>query len=736
MDIDQLFSIIQEEKSYTEETISEVKSLIEKFPYFQTGHMLLLKALHVNQPEKFNDQLNISGSFIPDKVRLFQFINKQKDTIRTEQIKAEAKDTKESLEKSENKKEEKEQKNTISKNPVTLAKEKTVKDIKPLIKTKSSVEKKDDLAKKEIEFEVAPVKKEAQVKIKEIKKTETKKVVQSTEINVLENSKKRHKKIVKDFFVDPSKDITIIDETTDEALIPRKNEIKKESKQAGKLVDARKPFFEKKIKQAEKEKTIIKEKPAIVEEIATKTSVKEKKNVVNEKPVDIERKELKREGRKEKIRIVDPKSLVKENVPVEKKRLLSDERENIVKKEQKGERKQSDVMNDIFSKIRAIKKEMNITSDEKKETIEVNSNINKRKRNRIVEPEDKKEETNEKSSVETLRKEPVVEKKEIVQKEKLAKDADKIEQIKKSVVVAEKKEEKVEEKETAENTITAKDLFKQHQKKKYEQKEDKPIEHKKSKIEALFDTPPVNKTKKNAKETEKGIEEAKVSLKDVTENLKVKEELVVEKETVEKEEAKIEVTKPKTIQKAKKESAADALLRRIALKKQKKEKAEREADLGKKQEDEQKTIVEPEKEIEKVVENVEEKKGIPEKREKIEAQADKAKTEATKPVTEKNDNTDDNPPKAKNLIDDFISKVDTLERLGKKEVSLKGDISKKSTEEKEEFMTEAMADLYIQQKYYDKAINIYNKLILKVPQKKTYFAIQIKKVESLIKNNK
>jgi tetratricopeptide (TPR) repeat protein len=85
------------------------------------------------------------------------------------------------------------------------------------------------------------------------------------------------------------------------------------------------------------------------------------------------------------------------------------------------------------------------------------------------------------------------------------------------------------------------------------------------------------------------------------------------------------------------------------------------------------------------------------------------------------------------LIDSFIEKVDSLDRLGNKESTLVGDISEKSTEEKDEFMTETLADLYVQQKNYQKAIEIYNKLILKFPEKKTYFAIQIKKTQSLIK---
>jgi hypothetical protein len=120
MDIDQLFSIIEEEKTYTEETISEVKNLIEKFPYFQTGHMLLLKAMHMNKPDKFNDQLNISGSFIPDKVRLFKFINNKKETP--------AKETAKTI--GTIKKEPPIEKELPTKKEILAEKEKIVRDIK------------------------------------------------------------------------------------------------------------------------------------------------------------------------------------------------------------------------------------------------------------------------------------------------------------------------------------------------------------------------------------------------------------------------------------------------------------------------------------------------------------------------------------------------------------------------------------------------------------------------------
>ena len=49
------------------------------------------------------------------------------------------------------------------------------------------------------------------------------------------------------------------------------------------------------------------------------------------------------------------------------------------------------------------------------------------------------------------------------------------------------------------------------------------------------------------------------------------------------------------------------------------------------------------------------------------------------------------------------------------------------------FMTETLAKLYLNQKNYEKAIQSYKILILKFPEKNSYFADQIKKIKSLKK---
>ena len=57
---------------------------------------------------------------------------------------------------------------------------------------------------------------------------------------------------------------------------------------------------------------------------------------------------------------------------------------------------------------------------------------------------------------------------------------------------------------------------------------------------------------------------------------------------------------------------------------------------------------------------------------------------------------------------------------------------KESVKENEDLATEALAKMYISQKYYAKAIATYQKLSLKYPEKNTYFADQIENVKKLM----
>ncbi len=67
------------------------------------------------------------------------------------------------------------------------------------------------------------------------------------------------------------------------------------------------------------------------------------------------------------------------------------------------------------------------------------------------------------------------------------------------------------------------------------------------------------------------------------------------------------------------------------------------------------------------------------------------------------------------------------------EVPLLMDLTERRTEEHTPFITETLARIYVNQGYYTRAINIYEKLTLQFPEKSAYFASRIEKIKELIK---
>jgi len=642
MDINQLFSYVDGKQGYSKDSIELFKSTLEENPYFQAAHILLLKSLYINEINNYNSQLKISGTYISDKIKLFQFINKDVPEISV------------SSDKKEIKKEE----------AIDIKKEKTPEERIQELKEKNLNKKRDKKLKPN------EIKKETD------KKTEKKEVetnIQNKKEKI--NAELRHTKIINDFF----KSTKTIKKAKGEKnkIEPVKKEKTEIINQSNNEVTAKSLFEENKRKKEiiEKKtkntgennnfnKTLI-EKAQLVKKVAPT-----KKPKIT-KPIE------------KKVEIVNTKKTIETPKPIIKKEEAKKENVPIKKNAQ------TNAMNNIFSKIKAIKKEMNIDSDKSNKKI---IDINK------VEP----------SKIKKLKDKAVVEEKKIIFKNDVFNETDeaidpfKQKTEKKEITknnlntTKEEKTPKIENKEIIkEETVTAKDLFNRHQKNK------------------------TLETVKNYSEKGKGIK----SFVDEY----IKEPTQVEKNNkLYLQETKKEKSIIKKTATNKKESAADILLKRIALKKQKMKEEENE----KKIETKNKTNnIEENDEFEidkKSIDNIK----------KIKEANNLISSNETKTVTNTKKNEENQvvkSTKSNNLIDKFINKSENLERLGNKDSKLKGDISIDSSKENDEIITEFIADLYIQQKNYKKAISAYEKLILKFPEKKTYFAIQIKKVESFIK---
>jgi tetratricopeptide (TPR) repeat protein len=86
------------------------------------------------------------------------------------------------------------------------------------------------------------------------------------------------------------------------------------------------------------------------------------------------------------------------------------------------------------------------------------------------------------------------------------------------------------------------------------------------------------------------------------------------------------------------------------------------------------------------------------------------------------------------LIDEFIAKEPTISRPKAKFYD-PVESAKQSVVEQEDIVSETLARIYYDQGYFEKAVKMYQKLILKYPEKSSYFAALIEKANNELNKN-
>jgi len=112
------------------------------------------------------------------------------------------------------------------------------------------------------------------------------------------------------------------------------------------------------------------------------------------------------------------------------------------------------------------------------------------------------------------------------------------------------------------------------------------------------------------------------------------------------------------------------------------------------------------------------------------AEINKEKSNVKQVVAENQEKYDKEIKDANELIEKFLKDQPKI-KTPKQEKEFVEDLERNSLADNDDIISETLASIYEKQGYFTKAIKLYNKLILKFPEKSSYFANQIQRLKKI-----
>ncbi len=679
METSEIIDIITGKKSANKDDLPKINELITKYPYFETAYNVSLRYYYSELPNEFDKKLSEYSVFVSNRKKLID------DTF-FKQVK-----------------------------PITKSKE-----TKPAVKSETEQSETEAKDKKVVR------------KKREKKPSKMDQIIFDPEL--YERQKVLHKFVTEDFIVPKAhgygelrrllKQENLTEEEFWQSLkddaekntLPNVNAVKDDNRKAKKERPRPAP------KQKDVEKEIVEKKKEdapkdVVKEVAEKKNEVEKNEPKNDIKQEVEKVSKQEEPKKETVKEVVEKTSKKEENKVEpekdtEKKVIAEKVDDSEKVEEKTITK-----NDIFSRIAKLKaqKLTDLSNEEenteKKPEIKDENIVEEKKADTIVENKDEKNletenqtsnTTNEVSEIDKNEKKDI----ELADTNKEQIDTDEIE------LVDENKVEPI--------LLEVKDGTKEEQdevKKEEEKKDDKEISAADKVLLKLK-----NNSKKTYIDGDKPTDSSKkdVTAEDILKKLSGKKETsTTDKETM----PELEIVKTE-----KEEVVTDEV----------KEETKEELKVA------EVVTKEPIKEVKVATEEVKEEPTKKAEEEKEEPKVAEVVAKEVKEETKDKPKTDTNKKKSaadlileriknkkKNNQGELISKFLTEQpRIDvKKEPVIDEDLSLKSVKETE-VVTERIAEIYALQGLKQKAIETYEKLILKYPEKNAYFASKIQELKN------